>query len=322
MPPRDCKRALLLSVALLGLSGCSLFQSSTTGQLAEPTPEQRRWWEQNRSRAVFKDGRGYYVEGHSGYFDDRGRPISDTTSSGFADDSDEAEYPLISELAPSKNIKRWKKLIGRGPDEQKARDAYAHGESLFRQQKYADAAKEFTVAYKRWPDSPLEEDALFMCGESNFFADKYVAATDTYELLVKKYSGTQYLDKISARRFAIARYWEQYEQPHPDWFMTPNIVDNKRPLFDTKGHAMRSYDKVRIDDPTGPLADDSIMATANAYFVSGRCKRRLLLQPAAQRISQERAPIQGASVGAAFQDSEVPRPRLSGQAAGRSHGAG
>jgi outer membrane protein assembly factor BamD (BamD/ComL family) len=270
MALRDCKRALLVLTAAALVSGCSMFRSSDTGQVSAPTAEQQRWWEENRSRARFVPGRGYYVDGHSGYFDDRGRPMSDSTSSGFIDDSEEVEYPIISELTPSKNIKRFKKLIGRGPNEPLARKAYADGESFFRQAKYAEAAKKFKVAYDRWPDSPLEEDALFMCAESNFFADKYVDASDTYELLIKKYSGTQYLDKISVRRFAIARYWEQYEQAHPDWLLTPNLVDNKRPLFDTNGHAMRAYDKIRIDDPTGPLADDSIMATANAYFVAGR----------------------------------------------------
>ena len=48
------------------------------------------------------------------------------------------------------------------------------------------------------------------------------------------------------------------------------MTDKTRTLFDTHGHAMRVYDRVRLDDPTGPLADDSIMATANAMFVKAR----------------------------------------------------
>jgi outer membrane protein assembly factor BamD (BamD/ComL family) len=269
MSIRRCQCAVLLTAWLMSLAGCSMF-GPKSGQLAEPTPEQQRWWQENRSRAHWEKDKGWYVEGHTGYFDDRGRPITNTTSAGFVDDSEEAEYPLLSELSPGKNAKRFKKLIGRGPNEAVARKAYTDGEGLFQERKYAEAAKKFKVAYDRWPDSPLEEDALYMCAESNFFADRYMAAADTYELLVKKYAGTQYLDKISMRRFAIARYWEQYEEAHPDWLLTPNLVDNKRPLFDTKGHAMRAYDKVRIDDPTGPLADDSIMATANAFFIGGR----------------------------------------------------
>ena len=38
---------------------------------------------------------------------------------------------------------------------------------------------------------------------------------------------------------------------------------------DTKGHALRLYDKIRLDDPTGKLADDATMAAGNAYFLAG-----------------------------------------------------
>ena len=57
---------------------------------------------------------------------------------------------------------------------------------------------------------------------------------------------------------------------HPHWPVTPNLIDNSQPRFDTFGNALKSYEIVRLRDPTGPLADDSIMATANAYFQMGR----------------------------------------------------
>jgi outer membrane protein assembly factor BamD (BamD/ComL family) len=47
----------------------------------------------------------------------------------------------------------------------------------------------------------------------------------------------------------------------------PNLTDRSRPLFDTRGRALKAYDHVRLNDPRGPLADDSIMAQANAHFV-------------------------------------------------------
>jgi outer membrane protein assembly factor BamD (BamD/ComL family) len=36
------------------------------------------------------------------------------------------------------------------------------------------------------------------------------------------------------------------------------------------GHALKAFESVRMNDPTGPLADDSLMATANALFTRGR----------------------------------------------------
>jgi outer membrane protein assembly factor BamD (BamD/ComL family) len=122
----------------------------------------------------------------------------------------------------------------------------------------------------RWPDSPLEEDALYMAGEANFFADRYMKAEDAYGQLVKKYSSTARLDKIIHRRFAIGRYWELNHTAEPHWPLTPNFADETRPWFDTAGHAIKIYERIRLDDPTGPLADDATMATANYYFVNRR----------------------------------------------------
>jgi outer membrane protein assembly factor BamD (BamD/ComL family) len=48
----------------------------------------------------------------------------------------------------------------------------------------------------------------------------------------------------------------------------PNLADRSRPLFDTQGRALKAFDHVRINDPRGPLADDSIIAQANAHFLN------------------------------------------------------
>jgi tetratricopeptide (TPR) repeat protein len=75
---------------------------------------------------------------------------------------------------------------------------------------------------------------------------------------------------VITRQFAIARYWEQYADYDPDWVVTPNFIQHSLPLFDTLGRAIKVYENIRLNDPTGPLADDAIMATANSYFRRGR----------------------------------------------------
>src|SRR4029078_5777142 len=57
---------------------------------------------------------------------------------------------------------------------------------------------------------------------------------------------------------------------HPDWPATPNAWDKTRPWFDTIGHAIKTYDSIRLNIPPGPRSDDAIMATANIYFSRGR----------------------------------------------------
>ena len=41
-------------------------------------------------------------------------------------------------------------------------------------------------------------------------------------------------------------------------------------MFDTFGYAIQAYERMRMHDPTGPLADHSLMALGNAYFRCGQ----------------------------------------------------
>jgi outer membrane protein assembly factor BamD (BamD/ComL family) len=164
----------------------------------------------------------------------------------------------------------FKSAIGRGANESVARLYYSQGDALYRQKKYHDAAKKYADAADRLPDSTLEECALFMEGESYFFANQYGKSNDAYEELAKKYSNTHFMNVVVARQFAIAVYWEQYANFKPQFILTPNFFDKTRPLFDTWGNAIKDYDMVRINDPRGPYADESIMRIANANFVKHR----------------------------------------------------
>jgi outer membrane protein assembly factor BamD (BamD/ComL family) len=171
-----------------------------------------------------------------------------------------------SDLGPEQMYKSMKSVVGMGPDEPLARKSFQEGESLFRERKYDLAAPKFKVAADRWPDSLLEEDALFMLGESYFFCDKYSAAHDTYGILLKKFENSRYLDTVARREFAIGRYWEQMDAKNSQWPITPNFTDKTRPWFDTFGNAVDAYQRVQMHDPNGPLADDARMAMGNAYF--------------------------------------------------------
>lgn len=184
-----------------------------------------------------------------------------------SDDNDGFDW---SDLYPSTIFKNFQSAIGLGPDERLARAEYKEGESLYQQKKYAQAAKHFKTAADRWPDSPLEEDALFLLAECQFFTDQYSKALDTYGKLLKKHEYSRYMDKVVARQFAIGRYWERMDAYEPHWPITPNFVDKSRPLFDTWGNAVKAYENARLNDPTGPLADHAVMAAANANFLKGR----------------------------------------------------
>jgi outer membrane protein assembly factor BamD (BamD/ComL family) len=161
------------------------------------------------------------------------------------------------------------RAIGQGPNEAAARAAFAAGESAMRAQQYDDAAKQYKMAAKRWPDSLLQEDAMFMMAEAYFFADRYSKAVDAYVALLKKYENSRYLDKVVLREFAIARYWDQVSANYSG-LPLPNFKDKTRPVFSTGANATALYDQIRLTDPTGPLADDAVFACGVRLFIDGR----------------------------------------------------
>jgi DNA repair protein RecO (recombination protein O) len=192
----------------------------------------------------------------------------DADSAVISSEYGQAETEFGWDYFKGENIKkRWKKLVGRGPNEPVARNALAEADTLFREAKYAKAIPKYKVAIDRWPDSVIEEDAMWQLAECWFFTDQYPKAEDQYDELVKKYANTRYLDRIAQRQFVIAQYWIAIDQKQHLPLLVPNLVDRSRPLFDTRGRALKAYDHVRINDPRGSLADDSIMAQANAHFM-------------------------------------------------------
>lgn len=186
--------------------------------------------------------------------------------------SDDAPKPgvddALDKLSPKKLADGVKSALGYGPDRKVAEALYAEGESLFAEKKYTDAAARFKQAAARWPDSMLEEDALFMQAESEFQSDQYYRASNTFHNLLKRFENSRHLDKVVSRQFAIARYWEDAARTHSAW--VPNLTDKTRPWLDSSSNAVAIYQSIRQNDPTGPLADDAVMAQANSYFLRNR----------------------------------------------------
>lgn len=230
------------------------------------------WWKKHKANAVMVEGKGFQVEGVEGYFDGDGRPMQGPVSTERVVEAGEIkdETGLIPGLDPRVQYDKVKTAVGLGPNEQIARQDYAEGDRLFREKSYKAAAEKFKAAVGRGPHSQIKQDAMFMEAESYFFDDRYIKARDSYDALVKEFTNTRYLDTVIDREWNIARYWEQYDERHKHFPLTPNVWDKSRPWFDTLGHAIKTYDNIRLNDPTGPRADDAIMATANIYFSRGR----------------------------------------------------
>lgn len=131
---------------------------------------------------------------------------------------------------------------------------------------FRKAADKFEIAADNMRDSALEQDALFMQGESSFFADDYVMANRAYEILLNRYSGTSQLDLVEARRFEIAQYWLDMKRQGAGLA----IGDRSRPMTGLDKEARRILHRIRLDDPTGKLADDATLALGNAFMEAKR----------------------------------------------------
>ncbi|MFN9269309.1 MAG: outer membrane protein assembly factor BamD [Planctomycetaceae bacterium] len=169
-----------------------------------------------------------------------------------------------------------------------AREKYEAGE-------YKDARKQFHKVVKKFKDKPIEEDAMFLRAESDFRLDKLADAQDGYDELLKKYPSSRYLETATQRLYGIAMTWLGNPKPATEvemqhfaqsgteqgldknadtqipaevWFPV-NVSDRKRPVFDPDGRALEALRSVWMNDPTGPLADDALLAHAVYRLRSG-----------------------------------------------------
>lgn len=173
---------------------------------------------------------------------------------------------------PSEVTADAKEKVGLGPDAREAEALFTEADALYQAGDYKEARKLYKKAGDTWPDSSLEEDAMFMTAECEFFLDEYPDASDHYANLLKKYENSRHLDVVVSRQFSIARYWLELQETDHQPLLVPNLTNGTKPWWDTTGNAHAVMQSVWINDPTGPLADDSVLATANDYFVNGRFK--------------------------------------------------
>ncbi|MCY2968541.1 MAG: outer membrane protein assembly factor BamD [Planctomycetota bacterium] len=184
---------------------------------------------------------------------------------------------------------------GRKMAELEGHEQFEEAKALYTEGKYKEARKKFHKVVKKYKDKPIEEDAMFHRAECDFQMEKLADAQDGYDELLKKYPSSRYLEKSTQRLYDIALDWlghpksaTEVEMAHfakmgsengidanPDtqisaniWFPV-NFVNKKKPMFDPDGRALEALRSVWMHDPTGPLADDALLAHAVYRLRSG-----------------------------------------------------
>ena len=236
------------------------------------TPGSPDWWKKHQHQAELVPGQGYKVAGVPGYFDELGRPMTAPLAEEalVLDRTNPTKEGLFPGLDPQKRVASVKKAVGLGPNRELAQTALTEGKRLYAAQEYSAAVKQFELASGRWPDSVIEQEALYYLACCHFFNDRYIDARESFVKMMEKYPNSPYMDDAVERMWAIGQYWEQYDVYRHHWTLTPNFHDKTRPWFDTRGHAIKTYENIQLFDPTGPRADDAIMATAGIHFRAQR----------------------------------------------------
>ena len=174
-------------------------------------------------------------------------------------------------------------------------DDFNAARELYQEEEFAQAQKAFKAVAKKYKKSEIREDALFMQGEAAFQQEHYSKAHDVYAQLLKEYPSSRHLDTVSERLFKIGRLWLDFPEvakldeikqvnfddpkskrpaevppkPSKTPVYIPNFTNKQRPAFDTQGNGVAALKAIWMNDPTGPLADDSMMLVASHFARTG-----------------------------------------------------
>ena len=197
----------------------------------------------------------------------------------------QADDPLKNELPGQGAIKSGFNRAGRflsgkeQIDADRAKQWYLDGDREFRvaagmsrgeaDATFVKAGDRFLKAAEAAPGSALQQDALYMAGESYFFANRLNDARDAYEKLQTDHPRNRHSERTASRLFEIGNYLIEAGVADESRVIAVNFTDDSRPWFDSGGHGLKILDKLRYDDPTGRLSDDATMRQAVEHMRQG-----------------------------------------------------
>ena len=142
-------------------------------------------------------------------------------------------------------------------------------EKFFKQGDLEAAEPRFEKIARNRKGTPWGEKAQYYLAESQYQRGALVSAHNNFEKLVADYPGTEFLDKLVSREYAIGQAWLAQIDPKtkPEeklaWYTR---FTSEQPLLDTRGDAIQALEHVRHHDPTGPLADDAVIRIADEHM--------------------------------------------------------
>lgn len=240
---RDTVGAVLLGLAVLPLSGCQGLGDS-------PLAAWKMGLDSSLSKAPTKTETGDERNFMARWITPKKPPAGDFNASPLVLGSN-GWRPMKAETNPV------------------ADKEFLDAKAIFQKGRLDDAETAFATLAKTRKGTVWGERGQYYLAETQYQRGKLVAAHDSFEVLIKDYPGTEFVDKLVKREYAIALTWLAQSDPKAPadrkmpWFAHFN---GQEPLIDTHGHALRALEHVRQHNPKGELADDAVLRIADEHM--------------------------------------------------------
>ena len=180
-----------------------------------------------------------------------------------------------SKYSASTLYNKWRDYVGMGPNEKealaimkKATLELMDWEKTKEPKTLRQAGELYEKAGKKWPESILEEDALFYAGECAFFGKNYTKAKTFYKALLSKYSNSVLRRDAMERLYWIGVYWVKCAEEDPE--VIGRFEGKERPRFSDFAGAKDAFETIFTNDVSDRgRAPDAVFALANAYMRRG-----------------------------------------------------
>ena len=166
------------------------------------------------------------------------------------------EMPPKGKPAPArKRLRFWPPGIVREKDI----DIFRQAKSDYKEGRHRAASRRFKRLIKRYPTSPYREESMWLRAEALFAKKNYYAAFGQYEKLLNEYAGTPHFAEALKREYEVAEIL----------FGPARRRVLGIPLFSGNDEAVEILRKVYEHQPTGKLADISILKIADYNYDKG-----------------------------------------------------
>jgi tetratricopeptide (TPR) repeat protein len=140
---------------------------------------------------------------------------------------------------------------------------------LFHLGQFAEAERQFARIAEARNATRSGEHCRYYLAECRFYQKKYLEAFESFQRLHAEYPATEYREHLVTREYQIARIWlarARRAVPAGKNSQVAGQFDEWPLIADSRQLALRAFEAVRFNDPSGPLAEDAALQIAEHHM--------------------------------------------------------